>query len=299
MNLQYVEKKIGINIMKKIIQMQKYFPESYKTFIYLSNLQNEIKESLEDTIILDFRETKYIHAMFTSFIGALCIWAECYGKHIVYRMKTGTRLYKYIIDSGLYDYVNSREYSSNNQNSIPFRTIQMDDESIIEYTNSILAHTPVQLTPTADEALFKNIYELFNNALVHSEAQNGIYGCGHWLPKKKELVFSVYDTGIGIPTSIQKKLNTNISSKEAIEWAFLPINSTMQLIDNIPRGVGLSSFLKFIRLNNGFLSIVSNDICYIYNNSEKYHYLDHPIEGTIVSFIIRSDSEHIYDIKSS
>lgn len=255
--------------MEKIIQMQKYFSESYKTFIYLSNLQNEIKESVEDMIILDFRETKYIHAMFTSFIGALCIWAECYGKHIVYRMKKGTRLYQYIIDSGLYDYVSNREYSSNNQNSIPFRTIQMDDESIIEYTNSILAHTPVQLTPMADEALFKNIYELFNNALVHSEAQNGIYGCGHWLPKKRELVFSVYDTGIGI-----------------------------QLINNIPRGVGLSSFLKFIRLNNGFLSIVSNDICYIYNNSEKYHYLDHPIEGTIVSFIIRSDSEHIYDIKS-
>ena len=277
--------------------MQKYFPESYKTFLYLSNLQNEIKESAEDTIILDFQETKYIHAMFTAFIGALCIWAKSYGKHIIYRMKNNSRLYKYIIDSGLYDYVQNRAYSSDNQDSIPFKTIQMDDESIIEYTNSILLHTPIQLTPTADEALFKNIYELFNNALVHSEAKNGIYGCGHWLSKKKELVFSVYDTGIGIPTSIQSKANTNITSKEAIEWAFSPINSTMQLINNTPRGVGLSSFLKFIQLNKGFLSIVSNDICYIYNNSVKYYYLEHPIEGTIISFIIRSDSEHIYDIK--
>ena len=229
----------------------------------------------------------------------LCIWAKRYGKHIVYRMKKETELYKYIIDSGLYDYVSNRTYSSDNPNSIPFKEIQMNDESIIEYTNSILAHTPVQLTPIADEALFKNIYELFNNALVHSNAQDGIYGCGHWLPQNGELVFSVYDTGIGIPTSIQNKFNSNITSKEAIDWAFSPINSTMQLINNIPRGVGLSSFLKFIQLNNGFLSIVSNDICYIYNNSAKYHYLDHPIEGTIISFIIRSDSEHIYDVKSN
>lgn len=283
--------------MEKIIQMPKYFYESHTTFVYLSNLQNEIKESIEYTIILDFRQTKYIHAMFTAFIGALCIWAKSYGKHIVYRMEKDSRLYKYIIDSGLYDYVRNKTYSSNNPNSIPFNTIQMDDESIIEYTNSILSHTPIQLTPTADETLFKNIYELFNNALVHSEAKNGIYGCGHWLSKKQELVFSVYDTGIGIPTSIQSKTNTNISSKQAIEWAFSPINSTMQLINNIPRGVGLFSFLKFIQSNNGFLSIVSNDICYIYNNSAKYHYLEHPIEGTIISFIIRSDSEHIYDIK--
>ena len=285
--------------MEKIIQMPKYFHESYKTFIYLSNLQHEIKKSTEDTIVLDFQETNYINAMFTSFIGSLCIWAKSYGKNIVYRMQLETRLYKYIIDSGLYDYVKNKPYSSDNPNSIPFKSIQMDDESIIEYTNSILSHTPVQLTPTADEALFKNIYELFNNALVHSEAKNGIYGCGHWLPNKKELVFSVYDTGIGIPTSIQNKTNTNITSKEAIEWAFSPIHSTMQLINNIPRGVGLSSFLKFIQLNKGFLSIVSNDICYIYNNSAKYHYLEHPIEGTIISFIIRSDSEHIYDIKSN
>lgn len=285
--------------MEKIIQMQKYFPESYKTFKYLSDLQNEIKESTENTIILDFQETKYISAMFASFIGALCIWAKSYGKKIVYRMKKETKLYKYIKDSGLYDYVINRKYSSDNRNSIPFRSIQMDDDSIIEYTNSILEHTPVRLTPTADEALFKNIYELFNNALVHSEAKNGIYGCGHWLPKKKELVFSVYDTGIGIPTSIQNKTNTHITSKEAIEWAFSPINSTMQLINNTPRGVGLYSFLNFIEANKGFLSVVSNDICYIYNNSAKYHYLDHPIEGTIISFIIRSDSEHIYDIKSN
>lgn len=285
--------------MEKIIQMPKYFYESHKTFIYLADLQTEIKKSNEDTIILDFRNTKYMHAMFTAFAGALCIWAKSYGKDIVYRMRTDTLLYKYMIDSGLYDYVLNREYSSDNPNSIPFKTIQMDDESIIEYTNSILLHTPVKLTPIADEALFKNIYELFNNALVHSEAKNGIYGCGHWLPKKRELVFSVYDTGIGIPTSIQNKTNTNITSKEAIEWAFSPVHSTMQLINNIPRGVGLSSFFKFIQLNKGYLSIVSNDICYIYNNSSKYHYLSHPIEGTIISFIIRSDSEHIYDIKSS
>ena len=285
--------------MEKIIQMQNYFPVSYKTFIYLSDLQNIIRESMEDTIILDFQETKYVHAMFTAFVGALCIWAKRYGKHIIYRMQTETKLWKYIRDSGLYDYVKNQDYSFENPNSIPFKEIQMDDESIIEYTNSILEHTPVKLTPVADEALFKNIYELFNNALVHSNAQAGIYGCGHWLPNKRELVFSVYDTGIGIPTSIRNKLQTDLASKQAIEWAFSPINSTMQLVNNIPRGVGLASFLKFIQSNKGYLSIVSNDICYIYNNSVKYHYLEHPMEGTIISFIIRSDSEHIYDIKSN
>lgn len=283
--------------MKKIIEMPRILPDSYKTFFKLANIQNTIKTCKEERIILDFSNCIFSHAIFTSFIGALFVLAKSYNKKLTYRLNAQSKLFYYIYDSGLYDFIYGNNYTANNTNSIPFTEIKMADEAIIDYTNKILEYAPIKLTEKADSLLFKNIYELFNNALEHSESQNGIYGCGHWFPKKQELAFSVYDTGIGIPTSIKRKINSNFSSKDAIKWSFSMNNSTLQLVDNTPRGVGLPTFLNFITLNKGFLSIVSNDICYIYNNKETFHILPHPIVGTIISFTIKSDTEHIYDVK--
>ena len=163
-----------------------------------------------------------------------------------------------------------------------------------QFHSVIFAWMTLKLSGTAEAILFKNLYEVLINPVDHSGARNGVYTCGHWFPNKKELAFSVYDTGIGIPAHIKSHINNDFTSKEAVEWALVKGNSTKQLDDGTPRGLGLSDLKDFIELNKGTFIIASNDIYYSYNQGVSCKYLIKPIIGTMVSFIIRNDEEHIY-----
>lgn len=279
---------------EKIINIPKKLSLDFDVFDYLAELQSIVIDSVESKIILDFQNCEFSHAIFTAFLGSLSVWAANFNKTLVYRVDRRSKLYEYIKRSGLYNYITGDTVDYTNGNSIPFRKVHMDDSEIIDYISNILELAPVKLTTTAEEILFKNIYEIFNNAVEHSGSCNGVYACGHWMPRKKELVFSVYDTGIGIPAHVKSHINNDFDSVEAINWALVKGNSTKQLANGTPRGLGLSDLKNFIELNNGYFTIISNDVIYSYNGSVSYKYLSKPIIGTMVSFIIRNDEEHIY-----
>ena len=250
--------------MEKIIKIPYVLSQDFDTYDYLAKLQNIIIDCPENRIILDFQNCNFSHAIFTAFIGSLAVWASNFNKDLVYRARKDSN---------------------------------MDDSKIINYIDTILNLAPIQLTDSAKELLFKNIYEIFNNSVEHSDAQKGVYSCGHWMPKKKELVFSVYDTGIGIPALVKSKISTEFTSSQAIDWALTKGNSTKQLKNGIPRGIGLSDLKDFIKLNKGSFSIISNDIYYSYDQTDIYQTLGNPIIGTMLSFIIRNDEDHIYFAK--
>ncbi len=283
--------------MEKIIKIPHVLSQDFDTYDYLAKLQNIIIDCPENKIILDFQNCSFSHAIFTAFIGSLAIWASNFNKVLVYRAGKDSNIYKYFKHSGLYSYITGDSIDYTNGNTIPFRRIDMDDSKIINYIDTILNLAPIQLTDSAKELLFKNIYEIFNNSVEHSDAQKGVYSCGHWMPKKKELVFSVYDTGIGIPALVKSKISTEFTSSQAIDWALTKGNSTKQLKNGIPRGIGLSDLKDFIKLNKGSFSIISNDIYYSYDQTDIYQTLGNPIIGTMLSFIIRNDEDHIYFAK--
>lgn len=280
--------------MEKVILMPSQLDYNKSSYVLLSQIQNTIIDCEEDTIILNFKDCKFCHAIFMSFIGSLFVWAECFGKKLKYRIPTTGSFSDYFKKSGLYSYMTGDTTDYTNSNTIPFHEVSMDDSDIISYIDNILRLAPITLSDKAQESLFKNIYEIFINSIEHSGASHGVYACGHWFPTKKELVFSVYDTGMGIPTKIRKSVDPYISSKDAIIWALEKGNSTKQLDNGTPRGVGLYDFHEFIHLNHGVFSIVSNDICYLFDTNTSYIPLDKPFIGTMVSFIIRNDEEHIY-----
>lgn len=291
------ERMVFTETYKKRIQMSQLFNinlESYKT---LANIQRIVLESDESNILLDFSKTEYIDAIYMAFIGGMRELSKSYNKKVSYRIQRNTKLYNYFKNSGLYEYFKHGE-SYISKNSIPFSEIHMEEESIVEYINRILSLAPINLSSKAESYLFTNIYEIFSNSSDHSEAQSGVYACGHWMPTKKQLEFSVYDTGIGIPTVIKKHIDSKMTSAEALRWALTTGNSTKQLNDGVPRGVGLPNLLDFIGLNNGSLYILSNDIYYSYENgNERFIPLGHSVIGTMISFIIISDNDHIYKLQ--
>jgi len=203
--------------MSQIIEMPQTLNVNNSTFLFLSELQNTIIDSNSSNIILDFCNCLFSHSIFTSFLGALSHIGKVFGKTVTYRSKKGTKINSYFRHSGLYNYITEDTTNYINQNAIPFRRIDMNDDKIINYIDNILDLAPIKLTNQCHELLFKNIYEIFNNSAEHSRQSYGVFGCGHWMPNIKQLVFSVYDTGIGIPALIKEKIDPSYSSVEAIK----------------------------------------------------------------------------------
>lgn len=267
------------------------------SYYFLAELQNQIIDSSDNSIILDFTDCVFSHAIFTSFIGSLMHIGSAFGKTITYRTKKSSPLNTYFKRSGLYNYMMDDDVNYTNSNAIPFCSINMNDDTIIDYISNILELAPIKLTEQCHELLFKNIYEIFNNSADHSRAQHGVYSCGHWMPTKKQLVFSVYDTGIGIPSLIRESIDDAMTSENAINWAIQRGNSTKQLLKGTPRGLGLSDLYDFIRLNDGALNIFTNDIYYQYKGGVSVSSIPTPIIGTFIGITIIADYDHIYTTK--
>lgn len=62
-------------------------------------------------------------------------------------------------------------------------------------------HIP-QMNPFLLRKFRESIFEIFENAVGHSETEQGIFACGQYFPKKNLLKFSIADLGIGIRRNI-------------------------------------------------------------------------------------------------
>ncbi len=282
--------------MEKIIQVPYSLNITENSYKFLSKLQFDLYSCTEPNIILDFDSCSFTHAAFTAYLGGLRFLCQHWGKKLIFKASPPGKIRTYFERSGLYDFFHPSVIKHSNSNSIPFTRVNLDDSSIITYIDNILDLAPIRLSVNCRELLFKNIYEIFNNAVEHSQSVCGVYACGHWMPNKRQLTFSVYDTGLGIPRRI-KRIRPGFSSSEALTWALMPGTSTLQLSDGVPRGLGLYDLKQFITLNNGALNILSNDIYYKYTQYEQTTALSYDILGTLITITITADYDHIYILR--
>lgn len=85
-----------------------------------------------------------------------------------------------------------------------------------------------------------------------------------------------------------------MNSKECVEWAFKEETTTLDETV-IERGLGLNRLEKFVILNNGIMSLYTDDVCYtIEDGKKKIGELDKSIKGTMIIISIKADKEHIY-----
>ena len=268
---------------------------------YMSDLFSYINICRDDHITLNFSNVKYFDAGFVAFLGGMYDYFKSCGKCIQLNFPSDTRASKYFFDSGLLTYINQTGVGvPSNKNAIPFCNFKRVDDNVTNvYTNKFVDLAPITLSSRAKEHISSNIIELFTNAIDHSESPLGCYACGHWMPQHDTLVFSIYDLGVGIPNKI-KGIFQNYSSEAAIKWAFGLGNSTIQLENNVPRGLGLYYLKDFICKNEGSLRILSNDIYYEYKGgggSEFFKMIDAPIHGTLITVKVLPDSFNVYCLK--
>ncbi len=151
------------------------------------------------------------------------------------------------------------------------------------------------LSKILKENIAELIYEIFVNAQMHSETKH-IYTCGQFFPKKKFIIFSVVDTGIGFRKKINDTFNKNLDSIQAVKWAFTDSHSTKK---NISGGLGLALLEEFIRINKGEIEVVSDSAYYKISasgNQEKK--FDGSFPGSMITMKFNTDDDSIYCLKN-
>ncbi|MEG0529064.1 MAG: hypothetical protein RR578_01825 [Bacilli bacterium] len=171
------------------------------------------------------------------------------------------------------------------KNNIPLNVLYKEDE-ILDVITKLIECSPLKnLDDYKKDTLKSKLYEIPSNSLFHSNSDQGVLYSGYYL-KGHDFYFSIYDIGIGIPNSVRKHLNNeNLSSRDALSWAFKEGNTTK--ITDYPRGVGFTLLEEFRKEVKGKILLITEDIYYEAKNKyNKFNFLPNSVRGTLFTFKI-------------
>lgn len=143
----------------------------------------------------------------------------------------------------------------------------------------------------------RSIFELFENAVTHSNTTLGIFACGQFFPNKQQLHFSLADRGIGIPESVRRYLGRSLAASEAIDWAMSGQNTTRRVADGVPGGLGLKIMRDFIAQNGGAIRVASESgFWWVRRADVGRAILRTPFPGTVVDIEINTADSKMYQL---
>jgi hypothetical protein len=158
-------------------------------------------------------------------------------------------------------------------------------------------HIPEMKAPL-EKKFRESIFEIYENAVFHSQTMLGIFACGQYFPRKELLKFSITDLGIGIRNNLYQNLKLNYAPERAISWALDGVNTTRQCLGGTPGGLGLKLIKDFIYTNGGRMMIISDGGYWSFKDGkEDLRRLTLAFPGTAVNITIntkgRADSDPI------
>lgn len=186
-----------------------------------------------------------------------------------------------------------------NHTTLPFRRIQLSDTGRFEdYLNRHLKGKGIpRMTEGLGKVFKQSIFEVFQNAVIHSHSRLGVFVCGQFFPQVQRLDLTIADAGVGIRTNVRRYLGAKISSKEAIRWALQEGHTTKT--GSQPGGMGLQFLKEFIVLNKGKIHIASRQGFYEYcDGQESFQNLAADLPGTAVNLEINTGDTSKYRLRS-
>ena len=174
-----------------------------------------------------------------------------------------------------------------------------DDHYFAKYIEDELIHRSElpEMSPGLLKRFRESIFEIFSNAVSHSQTKLGIFSCGQFFPRQNLLDFTVADLGVGIRRNIRDLIGLDLSPEKAITWATEGNSTTRR--DNLPGGLGLKILCDFIDLNGGCIQIIS-DAGYWQRKDSKVvtKPLTYSFPGTAVNVEINTADTNIYELTS-
>jgi len=143
----------------------------------------------------------------------------------------------------------------------------------------------------------ESVFEIFSNAVIHSQTKLGIFSCGQYFPKRDRLDFAVADLGIGIRQNVLDNTDLDLKAHAAIAWATDGQNTTKR--GQIPGGLGLKLLREFISLNGGRIQIVSDSGYWALERDKvTMREIKYKFPGTVVSIEIDTADKRSYKLSS-
>lgn len=187
-----------------------------------------------------------------------------------------------------------------NRTTIPFKRLQRSDEGLFEdYLQRHLKGKGIpQMTEGLGKVFKQKLFEVFQNAVIHSESELGIFVCGQFFPQMQKLDLTIADAGIGIRDNVRRYFcDPKIASVPAIRWALQEGHTTKK--GKQPGGLGLKFLHDFARLNKGRIHIVSRFGFYEFNaGQESFAKLENDFPGTTVTLEVNTADTSAYCLAS-
>ncbi len=149
-----------------------------------------------------------------------------------------------------------------------------------------------KMSAEARKNMIKYILEIFDNSISHGQTDK-VFICGQYYPKKALLKFTLVDLGISIKKNIYNCKGLDLSGTEAIQWAISDNNTTRS--GKTPGGLGLKLLREFLKMNGGYMQIVSND-GFWEGTKDKDNFCNIPnaFSGTIVTVSFNTNDNKQY-----
>jgi len=268
---------------------------TFNGFEHLGRLASRTRDLVFDELILDMSRVNFFDANMTAPLGAiLARVADAFNsvevvevpsrvKEILRKNRFLTR-YRY---EPLHDVYRT---------AMPFRRLRLSDQGVFDdYVDRRLEGKGMPEMSAKASKMFKaKVFEIFQNAVTHSESDVGIFVCGQFFPKQNRLDFTIADAGIGIRETVRRYFeNDRIGSVRSMRWALAPHHTTKR--GRLPGGLGLQLLKDFTRLNGGKIQIASRFGFYEYSHGdENFRKMSADFPGTAVTIEVNTADESTY-----
>lgn len=273
----------------------------FKSHNYLSKLANKILNSKCKTITIDMSKLKFVAANQFAILG--CIFDTYVKNNNTLKLLTNISpdIMSLMCRNGFGKFFTLQPIPDINNTTIPFKRFNVNE--ITEYelylTMKLFARNDL---PAMSDEVSNNIrdylLEIFKNVNDHTNSPY-VYTCGQFFPATSLLYFSIVDTGETISYNVTEYFNKYSLPlpSNTLKWAIEAGNTT--LVEDAPRGLGLSLIKDFIHENKGYLYIVSGQETYqITPFKENYRFMDTEFPGTIVTIAFNLADSSSYYMKS-
>ncbi|MDD9983612.1 MAG: ATP-binding protein [Gammaproteobacteria bacterium] len=268
---------------------------TFNGFECLGRLASETKDLFFDELILDMSEVNFFDANMAAPLGAvLARVADAFNSVDIDAVPSEVaRILRKNRFLTRYGYKPLRD---GYRTAMPFRRLRLSGQSAFEdYVDQWLERKGMpEMSKKARKAFKRKVFEIYQNAVIHSESDIGVFVCGQFFPKKKRLDFTIADAGIGIRETVRRYFeNDRIGSVRSLRWALAPHHTTKR--GRLPGGLGLQLLKDFTRLNGGKIQIASRFGFYEYSHGdENFRKMSADFPGTAVTIEVNTADESTY-----
>ncbi len=293
------------NEFQIVFPFKKNLQNNISSYRKLIQLYSILDSNEEQNILLDFTNVTFLSANLLAVLGCCVDSTITKRKHKIAVSNLHPKIKAVMRKNGFNRYFTWEDLEDRFHSTMDYAYFKATTAHLVDFEKYLLLNVFSRTDiPTMNLSyknnIIDNLLEMFNNVIDHANS-NYVYVCGQFFPKSSNLTFTIVDIGKTIYQNVTSYLSKhNFEYPDiTLKWAILPGHSTKAT--EAPGGLGFSTLLEFLRLNNGSFTLISDNEIYeiqpkTKNNTEKERFkkLDLSFPGTIVTVTINLKDKQFY-----